>query len=109
MEVASCGTKQAGGWQSAFSPGNDFQDVNPYVDIPSATGLQDARNAIVARVSEIWIAIAGEFETLSEIALTLKMGRRVIGCDTWHIAKAVQVLGTPQQAVAGVIHYFEKY
>jgi hypothetical protein len=35
------------------------------------------------------IAIAGEYGTLSEIALALKMGRRVIGLGTWHIAKAV--------------------
>jgi uncharacterized protein (TIGR00725 family) len=109
MEAASRGAKQAGGLTVGILPGNNPQDANPYVDIPIATGLQDARNAIVARASEILIAIAGEYGTLSEIALALKMGRRVIGLGTWHIAKAVQVVETPQQAVAGVIRYFETH
>jgi uncharacterized protein (TIGR00725 family) len=109
MEAVSRGAKQAGGLTIGILPGNDPQDANPYVDIPIATGLQDARNAIVARASEILIAIAGEYGTLSEIALALKMGRRVIGLDTWHIAKAVQVVETPQQAVADVIRYFETH
>lgn len=109
MEAASRGAKQAGGLTVGILPGNDPQDANPYVDIPIATGLQDARNAIVARASEILIAIAGEYGTLSEIALALKMGRRVIGLGTWHIAKAVQFVETPQQAVADVIRYFETH
>lgn len=109
MEAASRGAKQAGGLTVGILPGNHPQDANTYVDIPLATGLQDARNAIVARASEILIAIAGEYGTLSEIALALKMGRRVIGLGTWHIAKAVQVVETPQEAVADVVHYFERH
>ncbi len=109
MEAASRGAKQAGGVIVGILPGNHPQDANPYVDIPLATGLQDARNAIVARASEVLIAIAGEYGTLSEIALALKMGRRVIGLGTWHIAKAVQVVETPEQAVEDVLRYFERY
>lgn len=109
MEAASRGAKQAGGLTVGILPGNDPKEANPHVDIPIATGLQDARNAIVARASEILIAIAGEYGTLSEIALALKMGRRVIGLGTWHITKAVQAVETPQQAVADVIRYFETH
>ncbi|PON13981.1 TIGR00725 family protein [Candidatus Entotheonella serta] len=109
MEAASRGAKQAGGLTVGILPGNSPQDANPHVDIPIATGLQDARNAIVARASEILIAIAGEYGTLSEIALALKMGRRVIGLGTWHLAKAVQAVETPQQAVANVVRYFETH
>jgi uncharacterized protein (TIGR00725 family) len=109
MEAASRGAKQAGGLTVGILPGNSPQDANPYVDVPIATGLQDARNAIVARASEIVIAIAGEYGTLAEIALALKMGRRVIGLGTWHIAKAVQIVETPQQAVASVMRYFETH
>lgn len=109
MEAASRGAKQAGGLTVGILPGNHPQDANTYVDIPLATGLQDARNAIVARASEILIAIAGEYGTLSEIALALKMGRRVIGLGTWHIAKAVQFVETPQQAVEEVVRYFERH
>jgi uncharacterized protein (TIGR00725 family) len=109
MEAASHGAKQAGVLTVGILPGNNAQDANPYVDTPIVTGLQDTRNAIVARASEILIAIAGEYGTLSEIVLALKMGRRVIGLGTWHIAKAVQVVETPQQTVAGVIRYFETH
>ncbi len=108
-EAASRGAKQAGGLTVGILPGNSPQDANPRVDIPIATGLQDARNAIVARASEILIAIAGEYGTLSEIALALKMGRCVIGLGTWHLAKAVQAVETPQQAVANVVRYFETH
>jgi hypothetical protein len=33
------------------------------------------------------IAIAGEFGTLSDIALALPMGKPVIGLSTWQLAK----------------------
>ena len=52
----------------------------------------------MACASEVLIAIAGEYGTLSEIALALKMGRRVIGLGTWTIVPDVMVVDTPQQA-----------
>ena len=105
MEAASRGAKQAGGLTIGILPGCEPKEANPYVDIPIATGLRDARNAIVARASEVIIAIAGEYGTLSEIALALKMGRRVIGLGTWTVAKDVMVVETPQQAIEKVIAY----
>jgi uncharacterized protein (TIGR00725 family) len=88
-------------------PGAEPAEANPYVDVPLATGLSDARNAVVARASEVLIAIAGEYGTLSEIALALKMGRRVVGLGTWAIARDVLVVETPQQAVAKTVEYLQ--
>jgi hypothetical protein len=105
MEAASRGAKQAGGLTIGILPGCEPEEANLYVDIPIATGLRDARNAIVARASEVIIAIAGEYGTLSEIALALKMGRRVIGLGTWTVAKDVMVVETPQQAIEKVVSY----
>jgi len=107
MEAASRGAKQAGGLTIGILPGCEPTEANPYVDIPLATGLREARNAIVARASEVIIAIAGEYGTLSEIALALKMGRRVIGLGTWTVARDVMVVETPQQAIEKVADYLD--
>ena len=33
------------------------------------------------------IAVGGEFGTLSEVALALKMGKRVVGLGTWDLRR----------------------
>jgi uncharacterized protein (TIGR00725 family) len=50
--------------------------------------MGEARNAIVVRTADVVIAVHGEFGTLSEIALALKMGRPVVGLGTWELRKA---------------------
>ena len=52
-----------------------------------ATGFGEARTAIVARSADVVIAVGGEFGTLSEIALALKMGTPVIGIGTWELGR----------------------
>jgi uncharacterized protein (TIGR00725 family) len=49
------------------------------------TGLGEARNALVVRAADVLIAVGGAYGTLSEIALALGAGKRVIGLDTWDI------------------------
>jgi uncharacterized protein (TIGR00725 family) len=44
-----------------------------------------ARNAIVVKSADAVIAFAGEYGTLSEIALALKMGKKVISLNSWII------------------------
>ena len=41
----------------------------------------------MARSVDAVIAVGGEFGTLSEIALALKMGRPVIGLGTWELGR----------------------
>jgi uncharacterized protein (TIGR00725 family) len=65
------------------------------VTVAVATGMGEARNAIVVRTADVVIAVAGEFGTLSEIALALKMGKPVVGLGTWELAK----LGRPVDAI----------
>jgi uncharacterized protein (TIGR00725 family) len=52
-----------------------------------ATGFGEARNAIVARSADAVVAVGGEFGTLSEIALALKMSKPVIGIGTWELGR----------------------
>ena len=49
----------------------------------------------VVRTADAVIAVAGEFGTLSEIALALKMGKPVVGLGTWELSKG----GAPVEAI----------
>jgi uncharacterized protein (TIGR00725 family) len=85
MEAAAKGAKAEGGVTVGLLPGLEKNDANPYIDVPVATGLGEARNVLIARSADVLIAIGGEYGTLSEIAFGLKMGKTVIGIDTWDI------------------------
>ena len=87
MEAACRGAKAAGGTTVGILPGSDRADANPYVDIALATGLGEARNALVVRAADALIAVGGEWGTLSEIALALRAGKRVVGLASWELAK----------------------
>ncbi|HFD39772.1 MAG TPA: TIGR00725 family protein, partial [Anaerolineae bacterium] len=98
MEAACRGAKAAGGLTVGILPGADRREANPYVDVPIVTSLGEARNALVVRSAEAVVAVSGGYGTLSEIALALKMGRPVVGLNTWPI-EAVIPARTPQEAV----------
>lgn len=78
MEAACRGAANAGGSTVGILPGESPEDANPWVTIPIATGLGEARNAIIARAANCLIAIGTGWGTLSEIALAVKMGKPVI-------------------------------
>ncbi len=83
MEAACKGAASVGGTTIGILPGHDVGEGNPYLTIAIPTGLGEARNAMVASAGQAVIAIGGAYGTLSEIALALKAGRRVIGLETW--------------------------
>jgi hypothetical protein len=43
---------------------------------------------LVVRAADVIVAIAGEYGTLSEIALALKAGKPVIGLGTWDLDRS---------------------
>jgi len=88
MEAAAGGAMKAGGKTVGILPTSSRLEGNPYLTIAVATGMGEARNAIVVRTSDVVIAVHGEFGTLSEIALALKMGKPVVGLGTWELRKA---------------------
>jgi uncharacterized protein (TIGR00725 family) len=90
MEAACRGAKHAGGTTVGILPGSDRRDANEYVDVAIATGLGEARNALVVRAADVLIAVGGEYGTLSEIALALKSGRPVVGIGTWDLDPIVR-------------------
>jgi uncharacterized protein (TIGR00725 family) len=60
------------------------------VDIALPTGLGEARNALVARAADAMVAVGGGYGTLSEIALALRAGKRVVGLESWDIPGVVR-------------------
>jgi len=88
MAAASRGAREAGGTTLGMLPGTDRTGANPWVDVAVPTGMGEARNALVVRTADGVIAVGGEYGTLSEIALALKLGRPVVGIGTWELSRA---------------------
>ena len=99
LEAASQGAKEAGGTVIGILPGFSRQDANPYVDIPIVTGLGDGRNMLIVQTAQALIALPGEYGTLSEIALALKIGRPVVSVGSWEISPDILKAQTPREAV----------
>ena len=87
MAGACRGAKSAGGLTVGILPGTDVSAANRWVDVAIASGLGEARNALVVGSAAVVIAIGGEYGTLSEIALALRSGIPVIGVDTWGLIR----------------------
>jgi uncharacterized protein (TIGR00725 family) len=83
MEHAARGAQSFGGLTIGLLPTDSVADANAYIDIPIATGLGHARNAILARTADGVIAIGGGLGTLSEVALALRNGVPTVGIRTW--------------------------
>ena len=66
-----------------------------------ATGLGEARNALVVRAADALIAVGGGYGTLSEIALALKAGKRVIGLGTWELEGESSAPSAAEAVAAG--------
>ena len=99
MRAACRGAREAGGTTLGILPGDERAAANPYVSVAVATGMGELRNGLVVRSADAVVAIAGGAGTLSEIALALKAGKRVIGLRTWEI-DGVQAAANAADAVA---------
>ncbi len=99
MEAACRGAKSAGGTTIGILPGTDRFSANEFIDIHIVTGMNEARNVIVAKSSHSIIAVGGGFGTLSEISFALKSGIAVVGLDTWNVSKKIIKCETPEEAV----------
>lgn len=102
MEGAAKGCTEAGGVSIGILPGLKRDSANPYIQIPIATGLDEGRNLLVVRASDILVAIAGGHGTLSEIALALKADKPVIGLETWNDIKGVVYVSDYRDAIQAI-------
>lgn len=109
MDAACRGAKAAGGTTVGILPTDDRADGNEHLDVALATGLGEIRNTLIIRSVDAVIAIDGEHGTLSEIGFALRIGKPVIGLDTWALATPadgrdpVVRVNTPEEAVERAI------
>ena len=97
-EAASKGATDAGGLVVGLLPGESREGANPYLTVALATGLGQARNVLIVTAADAVIAIGQGWGTLSEIAFARRLGRRVLGLDTWRV-EGLETVATPDEAV----------
>lgn len=57
---------------------------------------------LIAHTAEVLVAVEGEYGTLSEIAIALKLGKPVFSLGSWPGVPGLQPVATPQEAVTKV-------
>jgi uncharacterized protein (TIGR00725 family) len=102
MEAACRGAEAKGGLSVGLLPGADAGDANPHVTVQIATGIGEARNAIIARAGFCLVAIGSSYGTLSEVALGLHFGRRVFALCGAARLDGVVFCDDPDAAIDGV-------
>ncbi len=107
MEAACRGAHEAGGLTVGILPGPDSREANPWVTIPVATNMGHARNVIIAHTARALIAVEGNYGTLSEMAVGLKLGRPLFTLGTVDPPTGAQPVATPQAAVAATLAALE--
>ena len=100
MEAVSRGAAEAGGLVVGLLPGFDRAEGNEWLTVALPTGMGELRNGLVVRAADAVIAIGGEYGTLSEVALALKGGRRVIGLDFAFALGGVEAAADAADAVS---------
>ena len=99
MEGAARGCSEVGGTTIGLLPGLERNLANRFIKIAVPTGLGEGRNLLIVRGSDVLIAIAGGYGTLSEIAFALKAGKIVIGLETWKGIEGIRHVATAEEAI----------
>ena len=100
MEFSAKGAKEAGGETIGIVPTSHMDWSNPYVDYVIATGMGQARNAVIVGSADGLIAVSGSYGTLSEVAFALKDGKPLAGLSSWdRTFSEIPSFDTPREAV----------
>ena len=99
MEAAARGATEGGGTAIGVLPDEDRRRANPYLSYSISTGTGHARNLAVVCSGDVIVAIGGEYGTLSEIGLALKVGRPVVALGSWELPGHMNVASSPEEAV----------
>jgi len=99
MRAAAEGARSAGGHTIGIIPGYDRASANEFIEFVVATGMGEARNAIIVASSDAVIAMAGEGGTLAEIGFAKKFGRPIVALKSWPEIEGLERATTPREAV----------
>lgn len=102
MEAAARGAAEAGGEVLGILPGPDAKAANPHVTLAVPTNMGHARNVIIAHTADALIALEGEYGTLSETAIGLKLGKPVLVLPGGRRIDGTVVVDSAESAVARV-------
>ena len=82
--------------------GPDRALANPHLTLAIATGLGEARNAVLTAAADAVIAIGGGWGTLSEIGLARTRPRPVVTLAGWEL-EGVPVAVSAEEAVRAAL------
>ena len=83
-----------------FIPSENKDLCNPYIKVVIATGMGQARNAIIVASADGVVAVGGQYGTLSETAFALKYGKPVAGVFSWdNVIPEIKPFHCPEEAV----------
>ena len=100
MRAAAQGARAAGGHTIGIIPSYDRDSANEFIEFVVATGMGEARNAIIVASSDAVIAMAGEGGTLAEIGFAKKFGRPIVALKSWPEIAGLERATNPREAVA---------
>ena len=102
MEAVCRGVSAGGGISVGLLPDADPSFANPYVGIVVATGIGEARNALIARAALCLVVVGDSYGTLSEVALGCQFGKRVIGLEGAARVEGVEQVESVERALVEV-------
>lgn len=102
MEAVAEGASNAGGTVLGILPGADRTAGNPHLTFTIATGLGEARNAVLTNAADAVIAVGGGWGTLSEIGLARRRDRPVVTVAGWEL-EGVPVAISAEEAVRAAL------
>ncbi|HXT04230.1 MAG TPA: hypothetical protein VN760_08615 [Casimicrobiaceae bacterium] len=105
MEAVCKGAATAGGITIGLLPDPDDSLANRHVRIAIATGIGEARNALIARAALCLMAVGNSFGTLSEVALGRQFGKLVIGLEGAPHVNGVRHVQWPHEALEAVARF----
>ena len=100
MESSAAGARKEGGHTIGILPGCDRRAANRHVEFVIATGIGEARNAVIVASADAVIALAGEGGTLAEIGFAKKFGNPIVALASWSEIEGLSRADTPADAVA---------
>ncbi len=100
MAAAAQGAAEAGGVSLGILPEADRGRANPYLTYSIATNLGHARNVLIAHSADAVIAVDGDYGTISEAAIALKLGKPVVALRTDWDLRGLKRADSAREAVA---------
>jgi len=98
MAAAAEGARSGGGLVIGIVPGDRREAADEHLSAVVATGMGQARNAVLVTSADAVIVIGGSWGTLNELALAKRRGTPVISLGGW------TVLATDGTPVPGIDH-----